>query len=201
MKKLFIVNKLGAPSRRGEELAVTAILRLLAETRLSLQIVPLPSGTVEGGDVLFAGECALIGSSHRTTKEGIESVSAILEPLGIPVFSIPIICGLHLKSCCSLISNNVIVIADSDAGRQVRAEIEKNVLSSFHFDFLTVPDEVASNVLRIDSHVVIQDGFPESESILQAFADAHGLSVHKLNMSEFIKADGALTCCNVLFDL
>ena len=193
----MVINRLGAPSREGEELGVVATLKLLLETRPSLQIAQLPDGTLDGGDILFTGDYALVGNSHRTNETGIQQLRYLLEPLGIPVHLIPVKAGLHLKSCCSLIDIGTILISDNEAGRQIRKEIEN---APVPFDFLVVPDAPASNVLRINNHIVIQDGFPESEKILFAFAESRNLTVHKLKMSEFIKVDGALTCCNILAD-
>ena len=45
----------------------------------------------------------------------------------------------------------------------------------------------------------LQAGFPRSEALLERVCTERGLRLHKLlRMSEFIKADGALTCCSIL---
>lgn len=45
----------------------------------------------------------------------------------------------------------------------------------------------------------MQGGFPRSEALLERLCGERGLTLHKLpRMSEFIKADGALTCCSIL---
>ena len=67
------------------------------------------------------------------------------------------------------------------------------------YEFTKVPDSVCSNVLRIRNAVFIQKGYPKSEEILESIITKKGLICKKLEMSEFIKADGALTCCSVLF--
>lgn len=197
-KKMVVISRLGAPTRQGEEDGVRATLQSLAESRPSLSLVELPQGTVDGGDVLFTGDCVLVGESHRTNAEGIASLRTLLEPLGLMVHSIPVKKGLHLKSCCSLIDTSVIVISDDEAGKHVRREIEALGLT---FEFLAVPQGPPSNVLRIKNHIVIQDGFPESAEIIETFASFRQLTVHKITMSEFIKVDGALTCCSILLDL
>lgn len=197
-KNLAVVNRLGAPSRQGEEAAVAATLASLAETHPSLQIARITSGTLDGGDVLYTPSAVFVGKSHRTTKEAIENLRALLSPLDLPVFSIVVEFGLHLKSCCSLIDHDVIAISDDEAGRSVRAQLEK---LPFQFQFLVVPEHCPSNVLRIGNSVIIQEGFPKSESVLRSYADSRNLQVHTVKMSEFIKADGALTCCSVLLNI
>lgn len=197
-RKFVVLSRAGAPSRQGEVDGVRATLQYLSETRPSLSLLELENGTIDGGDVLFTGDCVLVGNSSRSNAEGIASLRSIIEPLGLPFHAIPVSQGLHLKSCCSLIDDSVLVISDDEAGRKVRAGIEATGLT---FEYLTVPQAPPSNVLRIGNAIIIQDGFPESEEILVSFASLRNLSVYKLNMSEFIKVDGALTCCSVLLDL
>lgn len=64
-----------------------------------------------------------------------------------------------------------------------------------------MPEQTASNILSINDNIVIQDGFPNSEIIFNNLAEKNNLKIHKLNMSEFIKADGALTCCSVFITI
>lgn len=197
-KKMVVINSSAAPSRRGEEEALRSTLIAISESRPSLMVTNLPNGTVDGGDILCTDTCVFVGKSKRTSKEGIESLKALLTLADLTVHEIPIEHGLHLKSCCSLITPGVIVVADNDAGRDVRTKIEALQLP---FEFLVVPDGPASNVLRIKNHIVIQNGFPKSEEVLEKYAAEHQLTVHKLTMSEFIKVDGCLTCCSILIDV
>lgn len=67
--------------------------------------------------------------------------------------------------------------------------------------FIYLPDSIAANVLRIGPNVVMQEGFPESEALVSQLCKERGLVLHTLCMAELIKADGALTCCSVLFKL
>ncbi|EFJ42483.1 hypothetical protein VOLCADRAFT_107179 [Volvox carteri f. nagariensis] len=66
-------------------------------------------------------------------------------------------------------------------------------------DLIFVPDTLAANVLSAGAHVVMQAGFPASEAIVRAACEARGMTLHTLSMSELAKADGALTCCSLLF--
>jgi dimethylargininase len=61
---------------------------------------------------------------------------------------------------------------------------------------MQVSSNPAANVLRIGKHVVTQS--PE-EPGTQQVAGQHGLQVEPLVMAEAGKADGALTCCSLLF--
>jgi dimethylargininase len=105
--------------------------------------------------------------------------------------------ALHLKSVMSAFDRETILFGDCRAARKIARELE-DLLPSKH-EFVFVPDPVASNVLSLGRHVVIQDGFPGSEAVLSELAAQRGRTLIKVAMSEFIKADGALTCCSLLF--
>lgn len=87
-------------------------------------------------------------------------------------------------------------MADSSAGQEVQKNIQKE---TEHYTFVAVPDTVASNVLRVGSTLLIQEGFPISEKILGDLCEQKQIALIKINMSELIKADGALTCGSLLF--
>lgn len=89
-------------------------------------------------------------------------------------------------------------MASSEAGQAVQNTISE--LTNNAYSFIAVPDVVASNVLRIGSVLIIQDGFPESRTVLQQHCTAKQLNLVAIDMSELIKADGALTCGCLLAD-
>jgi dimethylargininase len=77
-------------------------------------------------------------------------------------------------------------------------EIKQKSGNEYHVIF--VPDSVPANILALSSDfAVIQKNFPESERILvKELTEKRGIQLKALDMSELIKADGALTCCSVL---
>lgn len=100
------------------------------------------------------------------------------------------------------LSEDVILVADTEQGRALRASLAQATPGALQgHSFLPVPDMIAANVLRIGPHVVMQAGHPGSESVIRAACEARGLTLHCLSMGEFAKADGALTCCSLLFSL
>jgi dimethylargininase len=56
-------------------------------------------------------------------------------------------------------------------------------------------ENYAANCLRVHDHVVIGAGFPRFEAAVRAL----GHRVIALDMSEFRKMDGALTCLSLRF--
>ncbi len=191
-----IITRIGAPSRQAESQRVRATLESLQKTHpyLTLHSLEAPA-QLDGGDVLQIGGKVFVGLSKRSNQAAVEQLARILPGR---VFAIPVTHGLHLKSLLSAVDAETLLVADSPAGHAMAAEIVK-AFGSQPPRCLYVPDAVAANVLRVGSTLIIQEGFPRSEKMLAELAEEKGLQLRKLTMSELIKADGALTCCSVLF--
>jgi dimethylargininase len=184
------ITLLGAKERRGEEALVREALQ-----RLEIQTIPITGGAIiDGGDVLFTGRHIVVGLSKRTNKEGAEQLARIFPEF--PVVTATVNGSLHLKSVLSAFDQETILFGDCVAGRSILAQLSE-IKSNYSVKF--VPDSVASNVLNLGQSLIIQDGFSRSEKILRDLANQRNMKVITLNMSELIKADGALTCCSLLF--
>lgn len=189
-----VISRMGAIERQGEQIPVKDTLK-----KLHLKnIIDIQSpGTMDGGDILYTGKHLFVGLSHRTNEHALNQLKEIFQDK-IDVIGIPVTQGLHLKSIMSLFDSQTLVIADTSAGMQIQEKI--NTATNNFYTFVTVPEPIASNVLRIGSHIIIQEGFLASETILQDICNKKLLTLIKINMSELIKADGALTCGSLLFN-
>jgi len=143
----------------------------------------------------------LCGLSTRTTEGTIHELHRVFSHY--TVTGIKLKAGLHLKSMLSALDGNTIVISDTKDGHEVAEFIQAETAKAGkeNYNFVFVPDEPAANVLRIKDIVIIQDGYPSSESVMQPEVVKRKLKLVKLNMSELIKADGALTCGSILMSL
>ena len=56
-------------------------------------------------------------------------------------------------------------------------------------------EEYAANFLRVNDHLIISAGFPRFASTMRDF----GYPIIALDMSEFRKMDGALSCLSLRF--
>jgi dimethylargininase len=187
----IIITNPGAESRKKEIDKVEIFIKNKFHDKSIIKI-ELPA-EIDGGDVLFTGRDIFIGKSKRTNKEAILKIQEIFKDK-YNVYSIPVQ-SLHLKSVISHLNEKILIVSDCKLGQSVKKEIEKNVPNKYEFIF--VPDQVASNILSINNNIVIQDNFPNSEIIFQDLVKKYKLNIYKLDMSEFIKADGALTCCSL----
>jgi dimethylargininase len=182
LDEVALVTRPGAASRRGEVAAVEAAL---ARYR-PIERTPEPA-TLEGGDVLRVGRRLFVGRSGRTNAAGIARLAAVAEPLGYSVTPVALTGCLHLKSAVTAL-DDLRVLAN-------RAWLDPE---PFHgLELFDVADEEpgAANVLTAGGQVIGHAGFPRTLERLSA----RGYSVRTLDVSEFLKAEAALTCKSLLF--
>ena len=189
-----VITRPGAPSRRGETASMAACLQQLADRGARLSIHNLTAAaTLDGGDVLQVAGCVFVGLSRRTNRAAVSELASIFRR---PVHCVQVGAGLHLKSVLSALDEQTLVVAQHPVAMQMATQIRDAVGGDLNL--IEVPDAPASNVLRLGQLVVVQAGFASSLYILEQAATERGLTTVTLNMSEFIKADGALTCCSVV---
>ncbi len=57
----------------------------------------------------------------------------------------------------------------------------------------------AANCLRIRDHLLMPAGYPKTAQPVQRFAEDHGIKVTPLNISEFEKGGGSLSCLSLIW--
>jgi dimethylargininase len=189
-----VISNMGAFERRGEEHPVAHAIANLGTKRITHIYAP---GTMDGGDILYTGSHLFVGLSRRTNTHALVQLKEIFRDK-VEVIGIPVTEGLHLKSIISVFDQDILVVADTETGHEVQNLISK--ATNVAYTFISVPDVVASNVLRIGSTLIMQEGFPKSEAILREHCMTKQLNLVTINMSELIKADGALTCGSLLLN-
>jgi len=181
-----VATRPGAPSREGE---VAPIRALLADRFDRIGTIEAP-GTLDGGDICDAGERFFLGVSHRTNEAGAAQLKAFLEAHGRPSTNIDIrgVPGiLHLKSGVSAIAPDTLVVIDDLAGHPA---------FSGHRMIRVPPEEAyAANCVRVNDHVLFAAGYPRLEASLREA----GFSLLTLDMSEFRKMDGGLSCLSLRY--
>lgn len=181
-----VITRPGAASRSGE---IVSMAETLAQYYYKLDRVEGP-GTIDGGDVCQIDNHFLIGISNRTNAEGAEQLSKYLQAAGFTSGHIDIrgINGLlHLKSGISYLGENRILVTDALAG-------EKQLEG---FEVVDVPEgeEYAANCIRVNDHLLFAAGFPKLRNKLEVL----GYNIIELQMSEFQKMDGGLSCLSLRF--
>jgi dimethylargininase len=191
---IAVISRMGAPERRGEEIPVAHVIEELGIKNIIYLQSP---GTMDGGDILYTGKHLFVGLSKRTNEYALKQLKEIFQDK-TEVIGIPVTEGLHLKSVISFFDPETLIVAATPAGMKIQSNIELSTNSDYMF--VSVPESIASNVLRIGSSLIVQEGFSASETILQDLCNLKFVTLIKINMSELIKADGALTCGSLLFN-
>ena len=179
-----ILTRPGAPSRAGE---VTAMGAALGRWFPQLDRITQP-GTLDGGDVCEAGSHFFIGLSHRTNKGGAAHLAAWLTEhgFGSSVIDIRELPGLlHLKTGLSWLGGRRLLAWAAIAGHEALRG----------WDVVEVPkgEEYAANCIGVNGAILIAEGFPRTAALLRGL----GHEVVEIDMSEYRKMDGGLSCLSV----
>jgi dimethylargininase len=183
LDEVALLTSPGADSRKPE---VEPVAQALEPYREILRIEA--PGTMDGGDVLRVGKRIFVGLTKRTNREAIDQMQALLKPFGYDVCGVPVSGCLHLKSAVTQAVGNTLLINP--------AWVRKQDFPGF--DFIEVhPDEPsAANILIAGAGVMYQPAYPRTLARLEK-AGVHPLLV---DASELGKAEGALTCCSLIFN-
>ena len=176
----------GVSSRAGE---VPSIREALSQFFSHLRSIQAP-GTLDGGDICEAEGHFFIGISRRTNEQGAEQLAAWLAEMGYTSTLVDIRDAtgiLHLKSGVSYIGDNRLVVIESMANREPFRNYEQIPVGA--------GDEYAANCIRVNDHLLLAAGFPAVEFSLRKL----GYSITLLEMSEFQKMDGGLSCLSLRF--
>ena len=181
-----VIARPGAESRRGE----TKEIELFVNKEFPAVGVIAEPGTLDGGDICEAGNHFFIGISHRTNEAGASQLGHILASFGY-TYSLIDIRGLsnilHLKSGVAYLGDNRLVIIEAlSAARE---------FSDYELVHVNSAEEYAANCLYINGRVLIAAGFPNLKRQLEDL----GYPTITLDMSEFQKMDGGLSCLSLRF--
>jgi dimethylargininase len=183
LDEVAVTTRPGAPSRRGETVSAAAALR--AWRRLGTIEEP---GTLDGGDVLAAGKTIYVGVGARSNPEGVRQLAAHLAPFGYEVRGVEVSGCLHLKSAATLVSPSAVLVNPSFVDPRRFEPLEPVLVAS---------DEPAgANALLVGGHVIYSPAYPRTRDILESL----GARIITVDLGELAKAEGALTCCSLVFE-
>ena len=183
-----IITRPGAASRIGETASTAAGLAA------HFELLYVPRGFVDGGDVMRIGKSLYVGLSTRTDAEGIAALRDLAEPLGYPVVQAQLRDCLHLKTgatcagpdtngCPVLLYNPCCVDPTQFAG----------------VDPLAVDDNepAAANCLRVGGCLILPGGNPRTAELVRE----RGFHLVEVYVTELQKAESGVTCMSLIEDL
>ena len=182
LDEVCVMACMGATSRRGE---VSEVERMLWPLRRVKRIVP--PATLDGGDVVQLGKKLFVGHSRRTNARGIAALSGIVESFGYKVIPVSVDGGLHLTTGCGVIDEETVLLNS----RWLDAEVFKGLRRLYVSD----DEPWAANTIRVKDCVCLEAGAPRTIDLVQPYAR----TINTLNISEFRKAEGSLSCLSLIF--
>lgn len=181
--KCAIITNPGAVSRKGE---IVAIEKAVNGFYQDIEKIT-GDGTVDGGDIMMVENHFYIGLSQRTNREGARQLTKILGKYEMTASTVGLEKMLHLKSGLSYLENNNLVITDEFVDR---ADFEK-----FNKLIVSEVEEYAANCVWINDKVLIATAYPKIKQLIEKA----GYKTIELDMSEYKKLDGGLSCLSLRF--
>jgi len=177
-----IITRPGAACRRRE---TDSIAQALAPYRALLHLQS--PATLDGGDVLCIGKHIYVGLSSRSNQAAVDQLRTFLTPYGYTIESIPIAGCLHLKSAVTQVAPDTVLINP--------AWVDNDRLAGLQSIEVDPSELYAANALLIGGSVLYQPAYPKTGRRLQRA----GIRPVLVDLSELAKAEGALTCCSLVF--
>jgi dimethylargininase len=183
LDEIAILASMGTESRSPEPVAIEKELSLFREV-CSID----PPAAIEGGDVLQIGCTLLVGLSSRTNLAGAAALAQIVERHGYRVVPVPVLGCLHLKTACTALPDARLLVNSTWVDVRFLDEFEQ----------LSIPanEPRAANTLPINEHVLLPANHVETGDCLSRL----GLKIEPIDISEFAKAEGGVTCLSILYE-
>ena len=181
LPEIAVVTRSGAASRRGETPTVAEALRQHA--RVSAIAEP---GCLDGGDVLHVGRTLHVGVSGRTSEAGIDQLARLLSPHGYRLEKTALAGCLHLKSACSFIPPDVLLVNPD--------WVDPATFGTLRVIEVDEREPHSANTLTIGGTTLVSAAYPHTRRRLEAA----GVSTQAIDVSELHKAEGGLTCMTLL---
>ncbi|KRE94020.1 N(G),N(G)-dimethylarginine dimethylaminohydrolase [Nocardioides sp. Soil774] len=176
---LAVITRPGADERKPETAGTEQTLRDLG---LRIAHIEAP-GTLDGGDVLKHDGTVWVGLGGRTNQAGIDQLARLLSPLGATVVGVPLTKALHLKSAVTALPDGTVVGWDPVVD-------DPGAWSSY----VAVPEEPGAHVVVLDDSTVLMAA---SAPRTRALYESRGLRVVAVDITEFEKLEGCVTCLSV----
>jgi len=178
-----IITNPGAIERKGEIIEMKNVVQRFYS---NLEMIEEP-GTLEAGDVMMIGTHFYIGLSKRTNDAGARQLIKILNKYGMTGSTISLSNSLHLKSDISYLENNNLLLAGKS--------INKNDFKNFNIIQVDEDESYAANSLWINNKILVPKGFLKTKKKIERL----GYLTIEVDVSEFQKLDGGLSCLSLRF--
>ncbi|MBI9071499.1 MAG: hypothetical protein JEY94_07860 [Melioribacteraceae bacterium] len=181
--KCAVITNPGAESRNGETAGLEEVLK---GYYLEIEKIESP-GTVEAGDIMMVGSHFYIGLSKRTNYDGAQQMIQILEKHDLTGSAVELSEMLHLKTGVAYLeNNNMLAFCEF---------LDKPEFQKFNLIEIDEDESYAANSIWINNNVIVPKGFPKTKNKIEALE----YKVIEVDVSEFQKLDGGLSCLSLRF--
>jgi dimethylargininase len=183
LDEIALIARPGAESRRPEIPSITAALSQFRNVNFLKE-----PATLDGGDVLVIGKSVYVGLSSRSNPNALTQLQNILDPYGYCIKGVEISGCLHLKSAVTQVADHTLLINPK--------WIDKKNFPSMEFIEIDPAEPLAANALIIGNEVIYPINFPRTRALLEIA----GVKTISVDVGEIAKAEGAVTCCSLVFN-
>ena len=184
LDELAVLTSMGAPSRREEPRGIEPELR---KHRAEIVRLEAPA-TLEGGDVLRVGRTVLVGATGRTNAAGMDALEAVLRRFGYALRRVRVDGCLHLKTACTALPDGRLLVSPR--------WVDARDLEGFDVVEVDAAEPDAANVALVHGRVLAAAAHRRT---LARLGDL-GFEVDAVDLSEFAKAEGCVTCLSILLE-
>lgn len=179
-----VITRSSKDSRKAETLTIE---KTLAPFRTLFHIKE--PGTLDGGDILCVGKNIYVGISTRSNQAAIEQLQEYIVPFGYVVKGVSVTDCLHLKSAVTAVKDDTLLINPE--------WVNKDDFSDMKFIEVAPSEPFAANAVLINDYIIYSTSYPNTQMRL---SDA-GIRMVLIDSDELTKAEGALTCCSLIFKI
>jgi len=180
-----VITNPGAASRNREIDLILPVIGKFYEKE-NIRFIKAP-GTLDGGDVMMVENHFYVGLSDRTNEEGARQLIAYLEEFGYTGSTMKVEGLLHLKTGMTYVGNNHLIVS--------RRFADSPALESFDRIVVDYDEEYCANCINVNDKLIVPAGYPNTLKKLEAL----GMEMLPVEMSEYKKIDGGLTCLSLRF--
>lgn len=179
-----LLTRPGARARQGEVKEIEETIKQFFRDKISRIAAP---GTLEAGDVLQVENHFYIGLSARTNIEGAEQMIQTVTQYGYSASTVSLNEFLHLKTGISYLGQGYALVSGELINHPALSQLKQIIVP---------PKETyAANCIVVNGTVLLPQGHPETLKEITT----RGFPVIELDVSEFKKVDGGLSCLSLRF--
>lgn len=182
LEEKAVICNMRVESRALEVVGVAKVLEKLKQT----YYIGKPA-TIDGGDVLKIEDRVFIALSARTNLKAIDQIRKILKDSNLTVVPVKIRNVLHLKSACTYLGNDYVILSRGNFGTDTLLGLRKIIVPK--------EEEYAADCLAVNGTILMAKGYPKTKGLIEN----EGFRVEELEISEFRKGEGALTCLSIIW--